>query len=212
MCRLLYVKSDKSFSIREHLEKFAELSKNSKEYQGDGWGCSYYHYKQWAHYKSIIPVWEDDFSKFPETDLLIAHARSAFQNKDIFIENNMPFNDDRYVFIFNGELRGVKLNSHGRTGAEKIFNFIKKIDKGDMFKAIEMGVQIIVDRTTYTKAMNIIITDGMKAYVSSRFSEDEEYFTMHYKRDGNQTVICSEVYPGETGWAKIKNYSLEVFE
>jgi glutamine amidotransferase len=212
MCRLLYVKSESDFNIAEHLEKFSEICRNSSEYQGHGWGCSYLLGNEWAHYKSINPVWEDDLSKFASTRLLIAHARSAFQNKDIVIENNMPFHDDKYVFIFNGELRGVKLNSPGRTGAEKIFNFIKKLDKGDIAKALEKGVRIIVDRTAYTKAMNIIITDGVKAYVSSKFNENEEYFTMHFKKNMNQTVICSGVYPGEKGWTEIKNNSTEVFE
>jgi len=36
----------------------------------------------------------------------VAHARSAFEDKDIVVENNMPFTDGERVFIFNGELRG----------------------------------------------------------------------------------------------------------
>ncbi len=57
---------------------------------------------------------------FPTTKRLIVHARSAFQDKDIVVENNMPFYDDKYIFIFNGELNGVKIKSDGRIGAEKI--------------------------------------------------------------------------------------------
>jgi glutamine amidotransferase len=212
MCRLLYVKSENEFSIRYHLEKFLEICRNSKEYQGHGWGCSYLIDTEWAHYKSIKPVWEDDLSRFTQTKLLIAHARSAFQDRNIAIENNMPFYDDDYVFIFNGELRGVKINSPGRIGAEKIFNFIKRFDNGDMFGAVEKAVQIINKQTAYIKAMNFIMTDGVKAYVSCRYNEDEEYFTLHYKRESGSLVICSDPYPGESDWCKINNNSIEVFE
>ncbi len=212
MCRLLYVKSNNKFSIADHLEKFSEICSNSREYQGHGWGCAYLSDNEWTYYKSINPVWEDDLSGFSKTNLLIAHARSAFRDKDIAVENNMPFYDDRYVFIFNGELHGVKIKSEGRIGAEKIFNFIKRFDKGNIAEAIETGVQIIKKRTTFIKAMNFIIADGEKAYVSSLFNEEEEYFTMHHKKEDDQIVICSEVYPGETGWTKIKNNSTEVFE
>ena len=165
MCRLLYVRSDGEFEIKYCLEKFAEISKNSKEYQGHGWGCAFLVDGQWQHYKNITPVWEDDLSKFGNTKLLIAHARSAFQDKDIVVENNMPFYDDKFIFIFNGELRGVRIKEEGRIGAEKIFNFIKKFDKGDTKVMLEKGVQQIKKRTKYLRAMNIIIAENEKAII-----------------------------------------------
>jgi glutamine amidotransferase len=124
----------------------------------------------------------------------------------------MPFYDDNYVFIFNGELHGVKINAEGRIGAEKIFNFIKRFDKGDMRTALSKGIEIISKRSRYIRAMNIIIGDKQRAYVSSLFNEDEAYFTMHYKKDENGgLVICSQPYEGESGWQKIENNSIGVF-
>lgn len=160
---------------------------------------------KWNYYKNISPIWEDNLEQFNKSKLLIAHARSAFQDKDIFVENNMPFYDDKYVFIFNGELSGVKIKAEGRIGAEKIFNFIKRFNNGNMLNALEKGVEIIKKRTSYVRAMNIIITDGEKAYVSSNFSEDPEYFTMSYKNENDKLVICSVPFIGENNWQKIKN-------
>ncbi|HMS66381.1 MAG TPA: hypothetical protein PKD83_14150, partial [Ignavibacteria bacterium] len=105
MCRLLFVRSETEFNPKEYLEKFAKLSKESKEFQGHGWGCSYLENNEWKHYKNICPVWEDDLSQFGKTKLITVHARSAFRDEGIVIENNMPFHDDRYIFTFNGELR-----------------------------------------------------------------------------------------------------------
>ncbi len=122
MCRLLYVRNKVEFKISDQLQKFAEISKSSKEYQGHGWGCAYLENNSWKYYKNIAPIWDDDLTQLGKTTLLIAHARSAFQDKDIVVENNMPFYDDDYVFIFNGELHGVKIKENGRIGAEKIFN------------------------------------------------------------------------------------------
>ncbi len=212
MCRLLFVKSKTELDINYHLEKFADVCKSSKEFQGHGWGCSYLNADDnWEHYKNINPIWEDDFSKFNFTNRLIVHARSAFEDKDIFIENNMPFYDDEFVFIFNGELRGVKINAEGRIGAEKIFNFIKRFHNYDMKKAIEKGIDIILKRSNYIRAMNIIIADKNNAYVSSLFNEDSEYFQMSYKQTDEELIICSQNYIGENDWIKINNKSLEVF-
>jgi glutamine amidotransferase len=211
MCRLLYVRSEKEFEIAEHLQQFSLVAKNSKEYQGHGWGCAWLENDEWKYYKKIDPIWEDDFSKFGNSSLLMVHARSAFQDKDIVIENNMPFYDEQHVFIFNGELHGVKINAEGRIGAEKIFNFIKRFNKGNMHEALEKGAKIIDKRSRYIRAMNIIIGDKKKAYVSSLFNEEKDYFTMHYKKSAAEIVICSQPYEGEDNWLKIENNSTGVF-
>lgn len=212
MCRLLFVQNRNVFSISEHLSIFALIAKNSKEYQGHGWGCSYLANDNWIHYKNINPIWKDDFEQFPKSKRLIVHARSAFEDKDIVVENNMPFYDDKYIFIFNGELRGVKIKADGRIGAEKIFNFIKRFDKEGMEKALPKGVGIVNKRTTYIRAINIIIAEKDKVHYSSLFNEDEEYFQMYYKQSDDELIICSEVYPDELGWNKISNKSNGVFK
>lgn len=205
MCRLLFIKSKSEFPIQDHLTIFSSICKNSKEYQGHGWGCSYLQNGEWVHYKDISPIWEDDISRFPSTNRLIVHARSAFQDKDIVVENNMPFYDDKHIFIFNGELRGVKIKSEGRIGAEKIFNFIKRFSTNNMSEALKKGVNIIMKRANYVRAMNIIISTKENVFVSSTYNEDPEYFRMHYRKNKNELIVCSEKYPNELGWQRIDN-------
>ncbi|MCF6269545.1 MAG: hypothetical protein L3J41_07535 [Melioribacteraceae bacterium] len=212
MCRLLFVQNKNNFLISEHLLKFASIAKNSKEYQGHGWGCSYLLDGNWVHYKNIKPIWEDDIKEFGKTKRLIVHARSAFEDRDIVVENNMPFYDNKYIFIFNGELRRVKIKADGRIGAEKIFNFIKRFDKDGMENALSKGVDIIKKKSAYVRAMNIIIAEIDKVHYSSLFNEDAEYFQMYFKQSKNELIICSEIYPNETGWNKIENKSNGVFK
>lgn len=210
MCRLLLVKSNKEFEISNHLKKLAEISKNSKEYQGHGWGCAYLQRNKWKFYKNIKPIWEDNLEQFSRTKQLIVHARSAYKDENIGIENNMPFYDEKYVFIFNGELQGVKIKESGRIGAEKVFNFIKRFDKGNIFNALKIAIEVIKKRTRYIKAMNIIISNRKKVYLASIFNENPEYFTMHYKQD-NGLIICSEEYPNEENWNKVENNTIKEF-
>jgi len=208
MCRLLTIRSQTPFAIGPHLEKFAHIAQNSKEYQGHGWGCAYQDLAgHWQFYRNIKPVWEDDLSRFGKTTLLVAHARSAFEDKDIVVENNMPFFDGRTVYIFNGELRGVKIREEGRIGAEKIFNFIRRFDKGDTLQALSKAVGIIKNRTRHIRGMNIIMVNEKGIFVSSYFTEDETYFTMSY-REGSDLIICSDPYPSEINWQNIANESV----
>lgn len=207
MCRLLFIKSQEEFPIKEYLDKFADVCKKSKEYQGHGWGLSFLKGNEWMQYKNINPIWEDNFSQFAETNRLIVHARSAFRDKDIFIENNMPFYNDKYIFIFNGELNGVRINSEGRIGAEKIFNFINRFDNGNIKEAVEKGVKIINNRTKYIRAMNFIIADKNRAILNTQFNEDENYFTMNLKRDEDKLIICSEPLDNSE-WESIPNKTI----
>ncbi len=211
MCRLLTIRSQTAFPIAPHLEKFAQVAQNSTEYQGHGWGCAYLDDTAgWKFYKNIHPIWDDDFSRFGRTSLLVVHARSAFEDRDIAIENNMPFFDGRTVFIFNGELRGVKIREEGRIGAEKIFNYIRRFDKGDTGRALEKAVGIIKKRSRRIRGMNIIMVNSGGIFVSSHFTEDGDYYTLRY-RDGRELIICSAPYSGKTGWQTIANDSLRVW-
>jgi len=205
MCRLLAVRSEQPFAPADYLTPFALIAKNSKEYQGHGWGCAWKDVDQkWQLYKNICPVWEDDFHHLPQTTLLIAHARSAFEDRDIIVENNMPFSDGERVFIFNGELRGVRIKEQGRIGAEKIFNFIRRFDDGDTLAALKKGGGLIRQRTRSIRGMNIILARGDEIYLSTFFTGDEDYFTMRYKEEP-QLVICSEAFSSEEGWQSIPN-------
>ena len=211
MCRLLAIKSETPFDITPHLKKFAVIAKDSKEYQGHGWGCAYLDTSSsWKFFKNINPIWQSEFNQFGQTTQLVAHARSAFEDRDIVVENNMPFFDGRTVFIFNGELRGVKIREEGRIGAEKIFNYIRRFDKGDTRQAMEKAVGIIRKRTRYIRGMNIIMVNESGIFVSSYFTEDDEYFTMSYK-EGRELLICSAPYPADNNWQKIANDSVRIW-
>ncbi len=208
MCRLLFVRTRSPFAIPEHLETFADISKSSPEYQGHGWGCAWLRDGQWRFHHDIRPVWEDDLSNFGETTLLLAHARSAFRDEGICVENNMPFFDGRYVFIFNGELQGVRIREEGRIGAEKIFNYVKRFDKDDMLESIRRGVGVIEKRTRYVRAMNFIMADPGSAYLATIFGEDPGYFQLHRRRENGIDLVCSVAYPGEKNWKTIDNHSI----
>lgn len=210
MCRLLLVKSKAPFEPQEHLSYFADVARGSKVYQGHGWGCAWISDGRWHLYRSVRPIWEDDLIRFGPTHFLIAHARSAFRDEGIDVTNNMPFSDGTHVFVFNGELRGVRIREEGRIGAEKIFNFIRRFDRGDMGAAILRGVGAIEARSASVRAMNFIVADSDRAYVSSRFTDDPEYFTLRMNRNGRRVIVCSEEYPASAPWTPVRNGSIEV--
>jgi predicted glutamine amidotransferase len=211
MCRLLAVRSQNAFPPASCLERFASIARNSREYQGHGWGCAWLDASgSWQIYRNIRPVWEDDLSVFPSTTLLVAHARSAFEDKGIVVENNMPFFDGKTIFIFNGELRGVRIKEEGRIGAEKIFNFVRRFDTGDSLAALKRAVSIIRERTRHIRGMNIIMVKNRRIYLSTFFQESPDYFTMHYK-ENSEFILCSNPFPGEQGWLSISNDTVKVW-
>ncbi len=213
MCRILYARSAQPFSMSDLLQPFAEMARDSREFQGHGWGCAWRDAdgdvkgdsNGWQQYHNIRPVWEDDLSQFGSTHLLLVHARSAFRDEGIVVENNMPFSDGKSVYIFNGELRGVRIQSEGRIGAEKIYNYIRRFDKGDLCAATTKAVDIIKKRSSYVRAMNIILSDGEQSCVSTSYSEDPQYFQMYRKQSNDMQLVCSRPLGGEPDWCAIEN-------
>jgi glutamine amidotransferase len=159
-----------------------------------------------------LPVWEDQ-NNFPDTTLFLAHARSAFRDEGIVVENNMPFTDGTNIFLFNGELQGVKIRVDGRIGAEKIFNTIRRFDKGDLVEATRRAVGVINKRTRYIRAMNFFLASRDQILVYSQFGESPEYFQINSLRAGDTRIICSQPYSfSDHPWEKIENKQLETIE
>lgn len=210
MCRLLYVRSSTPFRMSTHLKQFAAICKNSKEFQGHGWGCAWLEQGVWKQYKNINPVWEDDLERFTNTTALVAHARSAFRNRDIHTDNNMPFIKDDMVFAFNGELHGVRIREQGRTGAHKIFNYIHRFRVLGLQAGLEKAVRLITTRSKYIRAMNIILADHKQAVVATGFNEDEAYFSLHTKQLPDGVIICSQPYANGQNWQTISNHTIRL--
>lgn len=207
MCRILYASADDAFSIGDLLQPFAAMSKNSREFQGHGWGCAWRDDNGWQLYHDIRPVWEDDLAQFGSTRLLLVHARSAFRDEGIVVENNMPFTDGESVFVFNGELRGVRIQSEGRIGAEKIYNYIRRFDRGDKCAATKRAVDIIQRRSAYVRALNLLLSDGEQSVLSTSYSEDPGYFQMYRKRAAGMDIVCSRPLDDQPGWQTIDNHN-----
>jgi 23S rRNA C2498 (ribose-2'-O)-methylase RlmM len=103
-------------------------------------------------------------------------------------------------------VRGVRIKETGNSGAEKIFNLIRKMDRGDGRQAVEQAVRLISQKSNYIRAMNFIIAKNDKIYLNSIFNENQSYFMMH-KKNGDSLIISSVPYPSTNynDWSPIYN-------
>jgi len=178
------------------------------EYQGHGWGCAWLLEDSWQFHHSLSPIWDDDLNRFGETHLFLAHARSAFRDEGIAIENNMPFVQDDEVFIFNGELNGVRIREEGRIGAEKIFNYTRRFSHLSALPALKKSVEVIEKRTRYVRAMNLIMATPERSLLATVYNENPGYFQMQRTSVGSLDVVCSEQYPVGRTWRPVENRTI----
>jgi glutamine amidotransferase len=169
MCRFLVLRSAEGFDPSPIVDSFRQRCRRSPEFQGHGFGMALLASGRWERRRSLTPIWEDSQPLPRKVEALVVHARSAFRNEGIDVRNNMPFYRDDLCFVFNGELRGVRLRAPGRIGAEKIFHVI------------------LEQRTAFPEAL----TDGSAIYAHCRFGEQPDYFTLHY-RTGDLSGVSSE--------------------
>jgi glutamine amidotransferase len=176
------------------VDSFRERCHRSPEFQGHGFGMALRVSGRWERYRSLTPIWEDSPPLPRRVEVLVVHARSAFRNEGIDVRNNMPFYRDDLCFVFNGELRGVRLRAPGRIGAEKIFHLILE-QRIALPEALTATDRLIRSRSRYVRAMNVALTDGSAIYAHCRYAEKPEYFTLHY-RAGDLSGVSSEPLDG----------------
>ena len=176
------------------MNSFKERCRRSPEYQGDGFGVTLRASGRWERRRSLTPIWEDALRLPKRVDVLVVHARSAFRNEGIAVENNMPFESDEVSFVFNGEIRGIRLRAPGRIGAEKLFHLILERRRSGVPEAIGAVDRLVRSRSRYVVAMNVALTSlngDPSIYAHCRFSERPEYFTLHV-REGEVRGVSSE--------------------
>ena len=216
MCRILALQADRPLDPTPWFTPFAERCRASKEYQGHGWGVAWRVEHGWERYRSLCPIWEDRIPTDCRTALVLVHARSAFGDEGIEIENNMPFVSGSLAFAFNGELRGVRLSAPGATGAARLSWMLERFRAsadGDGLAALKRLDAVVSARSEHVRALNVVATDGADVWVNARFSEDPEYFTLHRAESlvvggGRARAISSERFdvPGlALAWTPIPN-------
>jgi glutamine amidotransferase len=212
MCRLLAVASRTPIDVQYHLDAFTRVCRSSREYQGHGWGCAIWRADSWERYRTVQPIWEDAFRPTGDVRMLVAHARSAFRDEDIVVENNMPFVSAEQVFVFNGELHGVTLPVSGRTGADRLFRFIRNPVRNANVDGLVRTMSILRRRTSHIRACNFIIAEPGSLIVHSLFSGEPEYFTLHKRQTPDELILCSVPYENtDPSWTPLANDSIEVF-
>ena len=190
MCRFLVLRGEQAFTPTPIWEAIRERCETSPEYQGHGWGACWRINGEWARYRSLTPIWEDRPELPERVDFFVVHARSAFRDEGIELDNNMPFYRGDRIFVFNGELRGVRMRVPGRIGAEKVFHLIEQQDP-DLEASIAKTDRLLTAKSERIRAMNLAVTDGDAIHAICRYSESPEYFTLYF-RTGDIAGVCSE--------------------
>jgi predicted glutamine amidotransferase len=220
MCRILGIQADEPIDAVPWIEAFSRQCRASQEFQGHGWGMSWQEDGVWRRHRSIVPIW-DDRVELPPTHMLLVHARSAFRNEGIVVENNMPFLSGDLAFAFNGELRGVRLQAPGETGAARLFHLLERFTgaaDGDALSATARLDALITARSDYVRALNILVSDGRSLFINTRYSEDPDYFGLHTASiDGTPRtrLVCSErisTREVELVWTTVPNRTTRTLE
>ncbi len=205
MCRFLLVKSENSVDPRLYLEKFSAMAEKSKafdgDWQGDGWGISWLNKQnRWVLHKSLKPIWQDKSSFFTvsRSRILLIHARSAsFPQHKNNIDFNQPYIDNRYSYVFNGYLMGVRLTLKGKIGAEKIWLLLRKLlTEKNPTGALKKAKRILHTHTRQIQALNIGISDGKSIFALNYFTKHPFYYQLHFHKDQALSLICSEPLDG----------------
>lgn len=223
MCRFLIVSSKKIINPTEILNEFASSCKKSiapdGEGQGDGFGVAFKNSGKWQTKKSVQPIWQERelLNQIPETNLLMAHARSAtFSLGKDNLDYNQPFTDGELGFVFNGTIKRMKtaLKLEGEIGSQKLFSLIKLFLKNNIKKnVLEKVRDFILEKAESIEGMNIGLVDQKNISALCQYTGNAEYFTLHYFERNDLLIISSEKF-GNFNWldmqkGEVKNFYIK---
>ncbi|MBI4973682.1 hypothetical protein HZC27_03680 [Candidatus Roizmanbacteria bacterium] len=204
MCRFLLYKSKLPQNPQAIIQAFSRMAKKSKafdgDWQGDGWGISWLENNAWKSYKSIKPIWEDrtkDSLSF-SSKLFLIHSRSAsFSQHKNNLEYNQPFTDSSAAFVFNGLIKGVSLHLPGEIGSQKIWSLVqKKLLTMSPEKTVKEILRIILKNSKTVQALNMGIADKKYIYALCYYSIHKDYYSLHYSKKEDVSIISSEPIDG----------------
>lgn len=197
MCRILLATAAEPFDPAPLVAEFAAMCAASPVFQGHGWGAAWLTGAGWRLHHAPDPVWEQPALPVDRVRHLLVHARSAFRDEGIAVENNMPFAAGDEVFVFNGELHGVRLSVPGRIGAERIFNLTRNLGPA-------RARDVLLARTRRVLGMNWITVDRRRAVLSAYPGEDAGYYTLHAADSATFRAVCSRPLPSIREWRPIE--------
>lgn len=220
MCRFLIIKSKKKIKPQDLLKSFALVCQKSVapdgELQKDGYGIAWQNNKSWVLKKSLGPIWEEhnSFGKIPEVNLFVAHARSAgFPSDKGNLDYNQPFINESLCFVFNGLIRKIKLNLplKGVIGSQKLFSLIKlQMAKYQLDNALKQVNKMVLENSEKVEGMNIGLVKDGKIYVLCQYSDNKDYFSLHFYEDENLTIISSMAFDSYK-WRIMKEGEIKIF-
>jgi len=225
LCRLLGVISSQGFS-QGYLAEFRNLAETGKVRSGagpghkDGWGVVLYdgstpnYLAREPKSASADPKYlevSDKLAKVQE-GILLAHLRKATKNGGPpSVENTHPFVNGRWAFAHNGGIRKFNIKPQGLKGitdSERFFRLLlNRFERDNSFEdALTWSVSFVRRNFDYS-SLNFVLSDGDTIYAYRDCNEDENYYSMLYKRSKNEVVVSQEPLAGGD-WESIPNRNL----
>jgi predicted glutamine amidotransferase len=229
MCRMLGIAADNGISPL-WLESFHGLAVNGKVLNGltaghdDGWGVAGYLGKWAVYFGRSEKDASRDIAGFDtvcgkavssRSKVLIAHFRKASEGAKA-LGNTHPFIYKDMIFCHNGDVHnserlvipGVKYE--GTTDSERLFRFIaSRLETAVQKRYAALLPDIISeikDVCPYS-SLTFLLSNGERLIGYRDFTEEENYYTLHYAKIGKSFIFCSEPLPGFE-WKSLGNGEL----
>jgi predicted glutamine amidotransferase len=206
MGRFLMMENETGSAGQDALAGFAETAGNSRTPEGfrnaDGYGLAWFEKDGWHRFRRPGPIWENmaDLAGLGSARRVLAHARHAsfaWEKNDVSF--NQPFVSARLAFVFDGFVEGVRLSAYppGRSGAEKLFNYLLTLlETKEPPEALEMLAGIVKRNSTRLWGLNIGLADGETFYCYSTGGLYPEHYRLHFHRGGRLRAVSSEPLAG----------------
>ncbi|MGQ9856464.1 MAG: class II glutamine amidotransferase [Fervidobacterium sp.] len=200
MCRMAAFSSNEYIEVGKIINSVSEMAKNGKNApHDDGYGFVLFTKERKLEYKSVVPIFEDDFWKSVvegfKASAGIVHARKASENLDKTKLQLHPFHISGKYLAHNGTVYDANIENDFRSDT---YDFFLNIFSFDIFEALIDNVRKYIANHKYS-SLNFLLYDEKEdsLYVGCIYSRSPDYFTLYYDQNEAGFVVYSENVNGD---------------
>lgn len=147
----------------------------------------------------------------PATTLLLAHARKASPEHASLrgTVHAQPLAQDGLFLAHNGTVHtGHAVSEGAGTDSQVLFRWLVRAWRPQTLDRLAQVLPALLDLVRDYTALNLLFTEGTSLWALCLFTQDSEYFTLHWRRGEGEVVVASEPVDDQPGWTPLANGSL----
>jgi len=147
----------------------------------------------------------------PPTSLLLAHARKGSPGYASLrgAVHAQPLAHDGLILAHNGTVHDVDaLGEGGGTDSQVLLRWLARAWSPRTHDRLVQALAELLALVRDFTALNLLLTEGTTLWALCLYTQDPDYYTLHWRQGDGEVVVASQPVDDQPGWAPLATGTL----